>query len=327
MKIEFCINKIDSFLPEIASQLGVEIENRGFNIPPDHGEGFFSQIQFSDNILITYYELLLNEPTTIIRKKSANINIIPIIFWLSNSGIKQELNTEKKEIGKDSPNGIFLPANSIETKYTFPKGVLVKNITLFIDKNWLQENILEQNNYLNNVILSSSDFFLFEDISYKMSEVLSQMEKTIKNKMNHPLSKIHLYANTLSLIHLLFEKILNRPVNSQIVKITPHDIKQLFKVKDILIQEYISIPKTVSLAKESGISERKLQRLFKQVFGISIYQFAMNIKMNEARKMLSTKKYSVSEVGYMVGYSNLSHFTEKFKEYFGITPKSFLLSL
>jgi AraC-like DNA-binding protein len=246
---------------------------------------------------------------------------------LSNSGIKQELNTEKKEIGKDSPNGIFLPANSIETKYTFPKGVLVKNITLFIDKNWLQENILEQNNYLNNVILTSSDFFLFEDISYKMSEVLSQMEKTIKNKMNHSLSKIHLYANTLSLIHLLFEKILNRPVNSQVVKITPHDIKQLFKVKDILIQEYISIPKTVYLAKESGISERKLQRLFKQVFGISIYQFAMNIKMNEARKMLTTKKYSVSEVGYMVGYSNLSHFTEKFKEYFGITPKSFLLSL
>ena len=327
MKIEFCINKLDSFLPEIAGQLGVEIKNCGFQIPPGQGEGYFSQIQFNDNILITYYELLLNEESTIIRKKSENNDIIPIIFWLSNSGIKQELHSEKKEIGRDTPNGIFLPANSIETKYTFPKGVQVRNITVFIEKNWLRQNVREQNNYLNNVILSSSKYFLFEDISYKMSEVIMQMEETLKNKMNHPLAKINLYANTLNLIHLFFEKILSRPTGKRVLNITPQDIQRLFKVKAILIREYISIPSTGYLAKECGINERKLQRLFKQVFGKGIYQFAMAVKMNEAKKMLITKNYNVSEVGYMVGYSNLSHFTEKFKEYFGITPKSFLSSL
>ncbi len=327
MKIEFCIKKIDSFLPEIASQLGVEIENGAFNISPDKGEGFFSQVQFNDNILMTYYELLLNETTTIVRKKSTNNNIIPIVFWLSNNGIKQELDSEKKEIGKDTPYGIFLPANSVETKYTFPKGLLVKNITVFINKNWLRETIEAQNNYLSNVILSSSSFFLFEDITYQMSEALFKMEKTLKDKKNHPLAKIILYCETLNIIQLLFEKLLTRPINKQVVKIYPSDIQKLFRVKTILIHEYVSIPSTAYLAKESGISERKLQRLFRQVFGKSLYQFAMDVKMNEAKKMLTTKKYNVSEVGYMVGYSNLSHFTEKFKECFGITPKSFLLSI
>ncbi|MBN2610120.1 MAG: helix-turn-helix transcriptional regulator [Bacteroidales bacterium] len=327
MKIEFCIDKLDSFLPEIAGQLGLEIENCSFQIPTKQGKGFFSQIQFCDDVLITYYELLLNEESTIIRKKSKNDNIIPIIFWLSNSGIKQELNSENKKIGKDTPNGIFLPANSTETTYTFPKGIAVKNITIFITKDWLRKNIKEQNNYLDNVILSASKFFLFEEISFKMSEVLTQMEDALKNNMNYPLAKIMLYASTLQLIYLFFEKILTRPLDKQLVKITPQDIQCLFKVKAILISEYISIPSTIFLAKDVGMNKSKLQRLFKQVFGKSIYQFAVSVKMNEAQKMLISKKYNVSEVGYMVGYSNLSHFTEKFKEYFGITPKSFLSSL
>jgi AraC-like DNA-binding protein len=326
MKLEFCIKKIDSFLHEIAGQLGVEVKNGGFRIPPDQGEGYFLQVQFNENILITYYELMLNQQSTIIRKKSDNHNIIPIIFWLSNSGIKQELNAEKKEIGKDTPNGIFLPANSVETVYTIPKGVAVKNLTVFIDKNWLRNNTLQQDNFINNVILSSSQFFLFEDISYKMEEVLMPIEETLKNNMDHPLAKINLYANTMTLIYLFFEKILTRSSNNQVVKFTHQDIQRVFKVKAVLIRDHVSIPSTTHLAQECGISERKLQRLFKQVFGKSIYQFAMAVKMEEAKKMLASRKYNVSEVGFLVGYSNLSHFIEKYKEHFGLTPKAFLSS-
>ncbi|WP_155897788.1 helix-turn-helix domain-containing protein, partial [Bacteroides pyogenes] len=37
--------------------------------------------------------------------------------------------------------------------------------------------------------------------------------------------------------------------------------------------------------------------------------------------------YSVSEVGYKVGYANLSHFTEAFRKYHRIKPKQYLDSL
>ena len=326
MKIEFCIDKIDSFLHSIANQLCLDIDNNSFKIPSDQGKGFFTQVQFSDDILITYYELLLKEESTIIRKKSANDNIIPIIFWLSNSGVIQELDSANKEIGKDTPNGIFIPSNSLETKYTFPKDIMVRNITVFIHKQWLHKHINKQNDYINNVILSSKSFFLFEEICYEINEILMAMVHTLKNNMNHTLAEINLFSNTLNLIKLLFKNILIRSKDKQMVNINSQDIQHLFKVKSILLSEYISIPSTDYLARECGINKRKLQRLFKQVFGRSIYQFAISVKMNEAKKMLSTKKYSVSEVGFKVGYSNLSHFTEKFKDHFAITPKSFLRS-
>jgi len=49
--------------------------------------------------------------------------------------------------------------------------------------------------------------------------------------------------------------------------------------------------------------------------------------MEWAKRLLSTRLYSVSEVGYKVGYANLSHFTEAFCKYHRIKPKQYLDSL
>jgi AraC-like DNA-binding protein len=327
MKIEIFIDKIDSFLPNIARQFNVKFEGSTFQLPKDQGKGFFTQMQFNSNILITYYELVLNETTTVVRKACENDNILPIIFWVSNSGITQELNSEKKTIGRDTPNGIFFPSNHIETKYSFPAGVPIKNITIFINKKWLKENIISQNDFINNYILEKTNYFLFEEITFKMSETIRQIEDILKHKMHNTLSKLNLYLNTLTLANHFFEKLLERPLNKQVLNINPLDIEQIFKIKTILINNFINIPTTPYLAKTSGMNERKMQNIFKQVFGKSIYQFALSIKMEEAKKLLKSKKLSISEVGYQVGYSNLSHFAEKFKMYFGSTPKKYLSSI
>lgn len=326
MEIEIFIDKIDSFLPNIAKQFNIKFDGSTFQLLENQGKGYFTQMQFNGNILITYYELVLNETTTVIRKACENDTILPIIFWISNSGITQVLNSEKKIIGKDTPNGIFFPSNRIETKYSLPAGVPIKNITIFINKEWLKENIVLQNDYINNYILEKKNYFLFEEITFKMSEAIVQIEDVLKHKM-HTLSKLNLYLNTLSLANLFFEKLLERPLNKQVLNINPLDIEQIFKVKTIIMNNFINIPTAPYLAKISGMNERKMQNIFKQVFGKSIYQFALSIKMEEAKKLIQSKKLSISEVGYQVGYSNLSHFTEKFKMYFGSTPKKYLSSI
>ena len=64
------------------------------------------------------------------------------------------------------------------------------------------------------------------------------------------------------------------------------------------------------------MSESKFQSLFKQMFGMSAYQYHIVAKMEEAKKFLLSNNYSVSDVGFMLGYSNLSHFTDIFKKHF-----------
>ncbi len=75
------------------------------------------------------------------------------------------------------------------------------------------------------------------------------------------------------------------------------------------------------------MSESKLQKLFKGVFGITIYQYALKVRIEEAKRMIESKRFSVSEVGYEIGYTNLSHFTAAFKKHVGTNPKQYLLNL
>jgi AraC-like DNA-binding protein len=326
MNIEITIDKLDSFLPCIAQQLHANMENDSFQLPKHLGEGFFKQVQFNPSFLLTYYELKLYDTTTIVRKKSENDAVVPIIFWVSDSGITQQLQSEKKQIGKSTPHGIFLPSNRIETVYSFPAGIPIKNITVFFDKGWLRDQIYRHNDYINDCILSSQKFFLFEDISFGMTEIIERMISILNND-GQTLSRLSLYSDTLRLAYLFFDKILNRPVNKQSVNINPIDIAQIFKVKAILVNQYMEPPSVEELAREAGMNERKMQKIFKHIFGKNIYQYGLAVKMNEAKKMLQQKKYSISEIGYMVGYTNLSHFSAKFKQYYGLTPKSFLASL
>ncbi|WP_369126335.1 helix-turn-helix domain-containing protein [Chitinophaga pinensis] len=55
-----------------------------------------------------------------------------------------------------------------------------------------------------------------------------------------------------------------------------------------------------------------------------MYQFAQKAKVIKAKDLLNTKKYTVSEVGYMVGYSNMTHFAKAFRKYYKVNPGEYL---
>lgn len=46
--------------------------------------------------------------------------------------------------------------------------------------------------------------------------------------------------------------------------------------------------------------------------------------MNRAEELLLTGKYTVSEVGYLVGISNTVYFRQSFKQVFGLAPTEYI---
>ncbi|QEH41201.1 AraC family transcriptional regulator [Chitinophaga sp. XS-30] len=78
--------------------------------------------------------------------------------------------------------------------------------------------------------------------------------------------------------------------------------------------------------KFSGMSESKLKRLFKQIFGNRIYNYCQCFRMKEAAYLIKEEKLSVSEVGYRLGFSNLSHFSRLFETHIGLKPKKHSVS-
>ncbi|MDX1958991.1 MAG: AraC family transcriptional regulator [Leptospiraceae bacterium] len=105
--------------------------------------------------------------------------------------------------------------------------------------------------------------------------------------------------------------------------------KSLFKESDlILIRKYISenFAEKISieeLSAEFNMSKFHFLREFKKTFKQTPYQFILNCKMEEAEKLLLNSKDSLTEIANTLGYYDQSHFTNSFRRWKGVSPKTF----
>jgi AraC-like DNA-binding protein len=82
-------------------------------------------------------------------------------------------------------------------------------------------------------------------------------------------------------------------------------------------------PDIATQAREAGMSEPKLRKLFKQTFGKGVFEYYQAMRMQEAARLLKEKGLTVSEVGYRLGFTNLSHFSRVFEQHWGMKPKKY----
>ncbi|MBK8506661.1 MAG: response regulator [Saprospiraceae bacterium] len=71
------------------------------------------------------------------------------------------------------------------------------------------------------------------------------------------------------------------------------------------------------------ISRTQLHRKLKAITGLSTSHVIRSIRLIHAKELLLKSDLNVSEVGYAVGFSNRSHFTQVFTKEFGKPPSSF----
>ena len=78
------------------------------------------------------------------------------------------------------------------------------------------------------------------------------------------------------------------------------------------------------LADKMNINRRNMERKFIAAIGISPKQLARVARLQATLKMLEQKKFtSLTEIAYENGYFDQAHFIKDFKEFTGISPKSF----
>lgn len=71
------------------------------------------------------------------------------------------------------------------------------------------------------------------------------------------------------------------------------------------------------------MSESKLTRLFRALYGTSLHHYVQEKRLEKAASLLSTGSVNVSEAALKSGYTNMSHFSKEFQKKFGLPPKQF----
>jgi len=169
--------------------------------------------------------------------------------------------------------------------------------------------------FTQKVILTSMTNGLFFRPSKTAAKTILQLcdklENTIREN-NAPLS----YACTIEILSEINNvcaesRRVSTFVLSKVTKDTIQYIEDHFE-KNIKIE---------ALSARFGISASYLSRLFKKEVGVGIHEYLTKYRILQSTYLL--KEHSVTEVCYMCGFSDSSHFISVFKKHFGITPSTY----
>ena len=81
-----------------------------------------------------------------------------------------------------------------------------------------------------------------------------------------------------------------------------------------------SIPSVPDLARRLGVSARTLTRRFKYATGLSMGDYVLQRRLDEAQSLLRRTNLAITEVAFAVGLTDPSNFTRAFKKQIGLTP-------
>ncbi|WP_189350371.1 MULTISPECIES: helix-turn-helix domain-containing protein [unclassified Mesorhizobium] len=106
-----------------------------------------------------------------------------------------------------------------------------------------------------------------------------------------------------------------------------HHFRQASAAEDFIrthIREDIPI---VRLCKEIGVSRRQLEYAFRTTFAVTPLEFIRALRLNEARRLLTTARangLSVTTIAMDVGVNHLGRFAANYRLFFGESPKETL---
>ncbi len=302
-------------LKGFARLLGGELKNWTLEIPEKFGKGYCAGFVFNEHIRMLVFNYELHE-NLVIENPDINLTTRTILFKFQNIFPKNEISVPEKL----TPS-VLIATTSLNTDVIIPIHTNMATINIEVDANYLRGLFFlsEKSPVLQSLFMNTQPL-LFEQMIY------TSLQKIVDEIISEPVDEIfklfflRIKAEEL-ICRLLME--LEKRDTKQLYALNSHDIQTIYKVKEQMLEHLESPPVIRELAASACMSPTKLKRLFKQIFGKSIFYYYQEFRMKEAAFLLKDEKLSVSDVGFRLGFTNLSHFSKVFAAHTGMKPKQY----
>ncbi|MCX2449780.1 AraC family transcriptional regulator [Pedobacter sp. PLR] len=306
------------FLTAFAEAIGSKVENGYVHFPAELGKGYFRGFDLHPQLkmMIRRYELYAD---LAIFRTAMEEGTKTIVLAFHNFYTEAELKAAPTI--QDHLPTVQITSAGINYEDFFPIHSHVNTVVIAIHSEFLKSLLKpkEDDERLQTIFSGNQAFFYEAFISPEMQEVVIQV---LEAKIEQSLSDFYFRVKAEELVYLFFAELLKRgtapgyPINEA-------DVKLIYAIRDGLMKDLSVPPKLPELAQASGMSESKMKKLFAQIFGTGIYNYYQTLRMNAAARLLSGKGQSVAEIGYLLGFTNLSHFSRLFEKHHGIKPKQY----
>ncbi|QES88238.1 helix-turn-helix domain-containing protein [Rhizosphaericola mali] len=324
MLFEFETSPSFNFLKSFSEKLNLPVGNNYLVIPNYLGKGYIKQITLSNNLKLIIHNYTLIEDL-IIKRLAPNKrhDLINIVFSCNDSTTNKPISAKEQQSLPPNRYAIQVASSDLDLEVLFPAKMQTSYVVLGIKANDLKKLLLIEapNKVIENILENRNSFLFHEEMTVEIFQIL----KDITEGTTIPSLEDFFYRVKIQqLLYSLFKKLILRKDYQQF-NLYNSDVEKIYAIRHQLQIDISNPPNLQKLSIKFGISETKMKVAFRQIFGDSIYNLFQKLRMERAAELIREKKFSIAEIGYELGFSNLSHFARLFKKYHGITPKKYSL--
>lgn len=310
---------LKNWLHCFSSHVNAELLADGFQYPDNFAKGYAKVHEIENGFSYRLVNYKLNTDFEYKCEPSTDFSLV-LYFYQINSceKILFEIGENIIELEGKAYRGIVMTNSRMKQKLALKHGAEVKGLTIQLSEEWLNEKIKTSNT--KNYDLLKNNNFIQDVITPKHQKILNDIFTHEDSSM--PL--LYLNSRVLRLLETFLENILKRNMVEPMLTISSKDFESILKIEGLLLENYGEVfPKIEKLARLALMSESKLKKIYKQAFGMGLYEYYQKNRMHKAKELLRSGEYTVSQVGTMLGYHNLSNFSASFKKEFSQLPRDY----
>ena len=231
---------------------------------------------------------------------------------------------------KHRPNNLNITTKrNSKLLFAMDKNIHRKSIGILIEKNFLENNLFchlkdkKRMEIEKDVKKGVTTIFKSSLASFK---TLSLAKEIYTSPFIGTLNNLYLQSRVYEIIYDEFLSIINEDNNSSKqnkIILSQEDIEALHKAKALILQNKKNFS-IEELAKKVVINQTKLKYGFKQLFHTTPGNVMLEARMYEAKRLLETSEYNVTEIAELTGYKYLQNFTKAFIKFFGTSPSKIM---
>ncbi|MET3880464.1 AraC family transcriptional regulator [Chitinophaga sp. OAE865] len=316
MKISV-IDKGSGIAAQFAQAIGAETSGRFINIPISKGSGYITGFSWGGDLRMMIRNYYLFEDVFVERTNELAEGQEDIVVLLS--GIFPPLVHGQEQLLPERAR-IMICRHLVSTIMEMPSNTSFGSVTIAISRKYLHQLFGHINHpVVANVLEAKENFVVEMEVS---SDIIATANQMLEPPLPESLEGLYYKLKCEELLCHTFGLLLKRE-EMPAVGVHVDDIKAIYAIKAHLQAHLNEPPHIAGLAKQAKMSEPKLRKLFKRIFGRGVFEFYQFLRMEMAVRLLKDKKLTVSEVGYQLGFTNLSHFSRVFARYHGMKPKQY----
>jgi len=327
-RIDYNHTDYNKLLLAFADTMKVKVKKDTLVLPSDLGEGFFKNIKLSNGLECLVSNYTLHSDLYLQRNSSDNEFYILRFDEVSISDtLMVKIDKDYIWETKQDRASVLLTSSLFDFATSATKGTVTRSINVLITRQWLSQylDINSLDDILQKYLNLKTDSYNFApfDIEYRawFNEVMEVTDSAMKKSIIE------------NRIMLMVEKFLNNlyakfhMADAWVENLLPHhEVKRLMEVESYLVKDFSTPPPPISfLSRVAAMSTTTLKNKFKKLYGINVYEYFQKCRMQKAKALLMSHKYTIKEIGSQLGYSNLSNFATAFKKEFDKLPSQLIL--